>query len=823
MLSLDNRITAIPGVTVFRDHQDLQQFYYINERPRVAMRNGIPAIRLTKYRRDITDNPAFSVGDEVGGGTLSLTVDLHLSEDELDDVRDAIEDHYDDLDGEIKLGPVLFRDGTVRISGTPTEEEVETVSGGFRPMHFEQVYGSSKPSLLGENAASFTIPLGREQATYFEQIIRGGGADISVFYDLNYVGLLPAFHVKAKADYSRIYTSFETKFGVQGQIQAVSLAADVDLAFQKLREEGAIEVEILNFSDDQDMKDKSDEAWKWIKEMLTQDFFTSKMPVIQQPAGGGNILSQLTSMFGQMPAMGQVQSMMPQRSNSGNGAPQTAEAPAGLSDGVSSTTQTNPARARAANGQPPVQQGAGEAGNAVSQMSPVRLGLSLKLLRQDERRTRTFDFRLQQAVTRNANPNATLTSIADGFNMDRLITEVRLDDSFFDRIITTVTMGQDLETLGIASVAVNMEYPAQRDPGVDADHIDGFLFRPGSDDTFSFMTFLNDARDKDYRYKMTITFNPDTEWRGSSTQFESDWITSAKTELPLAPADELERLDVEVGLSTLANDALELVEVDVEYTDPVSGFSDRETFPLSPGAGADHWRLRLRDGAPTGFRHRERYFFKHGNIRLETDWSEATPPALLVHAPFEGQVNCMVNPIRLDPTNLLQAIVDVTYVDAATGFRESFREVFDGLEPLMPRERLINTITPDAGGLTYNMTLLRQDGTVVTQTGKEAPNGLIILSETEGALQRLRVRLPGSTLGDDRVAIRVEFQAPDATFAETAALFTPSQMEPKTVVVPQPDDTTRDYRFKVTAYDVNGTPEVIGEGTSNDSDFIIAI
>lgn len=824
MLSLENPLTAIPGVTVFRDHQNAQAFRYINERPRIAVRNGVPVIRLTKFKRDITDNDDFEDGDALGGGTLSLTVDLHLTEDELDDVRDAIEDHYDDLDGPITLGPVLFREGTVRISGTNSEEQPQAPDGVFRPMVFEHVYGSAKPSLLGENAASFTIPLGQEQATYFEEIIRGNGAEVSVFYDLTYVGLQPALHVKAKADYSRIYSSFETKFGVQGQIKAVSLAADVDLAFQKLREEGSIEVEIMNFTDDEDMKEKADAAWDWFKELLKEEFFSSQMPVIAQPAGGGGILSQLTSMFGQLPAMGQTQSLLGQRSNSSNGAPQTTTPPAGPSDGVTSTTASNPARARANNGQPPVQQGAGTAGNAASELSPIRLGLSLKFMRQDERRVRTFDFRLQQAVARNANPNATLTSISDGFNMDLLINEVNLDDDFFDRIITTVSMGQDLATIGAASVAVNMEYPAERPAGVDAEHSDGFLFKPDTEDTHSFMTFLNEERDRDYRYKMTITFNPDTDWRGASTQFESGWITAAKNELPLAPMDEIEQLDVEIGLSSLANDELELVEVDVEYTDPVTGFSDSETFPLSPGVGApDNWRLRLRDDAPKTYRHRARYFFREGNTRLETDWKDAIAPSLLVHAPFEGQIRCIVNPIRLDPTNLLQAIVDVNYVEADSGYRKSFRKIYDGIEPLTIHSATINTVSATPGSLTYDMTLIRQDGSVVTQTGKEAANGLILLAETEGVLQRVITRLPGTSLGNNRIAVRVELQAVGAQGAETVTLFTPSQLEPKVIALPQPNDASREYTFKVTGYDMNGNATLINQGTADDSTFIIAL
>ena len=67
-----------------------------------------------------------------------------------------------------------------------------------------------------------------------------------------------------------------------------------------------------------------------------------------------------------------------------------------------------------------------------------------------------------------------------------------LDDELMTIEVLESTSG--LTLAGIASVAVNLEYPGERPPGKDAEHVDGFLFVPGKTDPRTFTTFLNDRR-----------------------------------------------------------------------------------------------------------------------------------------------------------------------------------------------------------------------------------------------------------------------------------------------------------------------------------------
>ncbi len=443
----------------------------------------------------------------------------------------------------------------------------------------------------------------------------------------------------------------------------------------------------------------------------------------------------------------------------------------------------------------------------------------MKTFHQDELKIRRFDYTLQAAVEQEANPNGMFSSIADGFNLDKHIFVVDMDDPFFDRIISTVTMGQDLAALGIASVAVNMEYPASR-ANRDADHIDGFLFRPGETDSRSFTTFVNERNDRDYRYKMTITFDPATEWRGKDSQIVTDWITSADNQLPLAPMDAIERLDVEIGLSNLTNDLISQVEVDVEYNNPDTGFSDKRTYVLAPGGAPQFWRLRLADNAPLEYKYRTRFFFTETNLQIETPFESSGKPAIMINPPFLGRQRMMVNPMLLDASNLLQAIVDIEYEEPDTGYRVTYQEEFDGMEPLANRRFIIPTLLPDPLPVKFNTTIIKLDGSVITEEDQTTDSGIILLSEGEGTIQRVRLRLPTQSLGD-HIAVKVDLVGSGETADETSALFTPSQLGDQMVSLVQPDGAVREYDFTITGYNDLGVSQVLSTGTSNDATFII--
>ena len=100
-----------------------------------------------------------------------------------------------------------------------------------------------------------------------------------MIYDLEMPALL-GFDVKITADYKRISESLTVQFGIQGSYASIGLKAEIDLAWEKLREDGAIKVEVINFTDDENLRRQANAAFEFFKGQLMQDFFS---PALQPP------------------------------------------------------------------------------------------------------------------------------------------------------------------------------------------------------------------------------------------------------------------------------------------------------------------------------------------------------------------------------------------------------------------------------------------------------------------------------------------------------------------------------------------------------------
>ena len=807
MLYLDAPIGPIGGLMIYRDHENPNLFFYVPERPRLARNDGVPEFVFLTYRRDITDNPDFNEAeDSLGGGFLSFTVDLSVDERRLKSIKRELRD-FAENSGEIQLAPIQFRKGSVRLSIAENEPEGEAPptpaeeQRGFRL--YEKIYGATKPSLFGNNRATFSLLVDREMATLLEAGMRTGVSPIGVIYDLEFLGLRPAFNVKVTAEYKRIYNHLETEFGARGQIYAVSLAAEIAAAFQKLRDEGAIKVEVMHFTDDEDLRAQATAAFDWFKTQLLNDFFNSALQppsfMTRQPGSGG-LLGQLQNLLGPLSRPQEGSSSTPERGAPATEAPTSAEPPTGMGSGVTSSR----AASQAASGGG----GAGGGGGA-SDMSPFQVAFSLKMYRQEELKKRTFEYSMQAAVAREAAPQGLFSTVLDGLDLDRAIKRVDLDDDFFDRIRVNVSMGEDLEAAQISAVAVNLEYPAEREPGVDADHTAGFLFRPGEMDSHVFTTFLNDARERDYRYKMDVTFSPNSEWEGRDSQVSTGWIAASESELVLSPLDQLELLDIQVSLGDLDSEEIQQAEVKLVYSDPEHDFETEKTLLLKPGEGAQNWKLRLGDDASRQFQYKVRYFLKSGNLRYETDFVTTEDPTVIVNEPFTGENSVRLMPL-LDADTLLEAVVDLEYEEQSTGYRREFQELIDATNAGNRKSLKFPTLDSDSGSMSVETTVVRSDGSVFESGKKKLDTSVAIISDGSGEVHRIKVRLPSPSLGT-LVALKIELTGPGEDPDSESVLFTPSQLEEKMVALVQSGTGSPfAYTFKVTGYDGRGN-EVPGQ------------
>lgn len=811
MLYLDSPVGSIAGLTLFRDHANPNLFYYACERPRLAMNEGVPEFVFLVYQRDITDNPNLTpeAKQQLGGGFLAFTVDLSVDDVQLKEVRRRLGQF---ADGTVELAPLPYRSGTVRLSITKDTAEAPGAAADTPKgvSFFEEVYGTSKPSLLGGNRATFGVMMDHEGALLMEAALKSGISPIGVIYDLEYLGMRPAFNVKITADYKRIYNHLEMQFGIRGGVGPITAAVDIGMAWQKLREDGSIKVEVTNFTDDENFRKQADAAFDWFKTELLRDFFKSSLepPSFMKQGQSSNMLGALQSLLGPLtesqqgptrPAMGAPTTL----------APTPSAPPTSLDSGTQTTADRNKSATAAA---APQDSAAKPAANGTQ--FGLQIGFSLKMYQQEELKTRSFEYSMQAAVSRTAAPQGLFSTIVNGMDLSRAIKHVSLDDDFFKHVNAKFQLGADLAASQIELVSINIEYPGVRPDGVQPEQVGGITFTPQDNGAKSFRTFLNDALDLRYRYKMDIHFAQNSDWEGNEPHYTSGWIVETGQAPQVNPFDAVDQLQIEVSLGSTVIAPVQQVQIDLVYDDPAVGMRAERSMTFKPGDPTKNWKLRFPEGAIHSFKHRVTYFLDD-NMRHRTDWIESgaiTTEAisLIIPGPF---LNTMKIPVLslLDPASIIEASVDVLYVDAARGYEWRGRTVFgpDSQNQSRSREISIPTLDPMPHGVTYSVTVVRADGTVLEVPSREIrPGEKIMVSDGVGQTRIIRIELANTNLeAAGLVAVRVRVRGQGEEADHDDVIFRPGDISPKSVMLVQPIEGAFTYSYEVEGYTAFGVPK----------------
>ena len=192
----------IRGITLFRDYNINSLFYYTPNSPCLAVQAGQPMFQLLVYR-DI----GTAASGVQGGGFLIMTTDLGVPAATLEQVRNEIGARFG---VQATLAPLPVKSGTVRVT---ILDSGASGTDGTRAIRFvENVIASASPSLYAEERAAFTAELSKQGAALMKASLRAEGATaVVVVYDLNYVGLLPAYNVKITIEFRQSYEHLRSR------------------------------------------------------------------------------------------------------------------------------------------------------------------------------------------------------------------------------------------------------------------------------------------------------------------------------------------------------------------------------------------------------------------------------------------------------------------------------------------------------------------------------------------------------------------------------------------------------------------------------------
>jgi hypothetical protein len=278
MLLLNSSKTiTVDGVTVFPDHADEDQFWYLPAPVRLARRPEDDRAKFTliKYK------PAAVAAGVKGGGFLMFEVNLTLDAATERRIRSRLSGI---ARGEPRLTVVPFDEGTVQcialnLQGSGGTEAGQAREGTFNAV--EKILGATTPSLQGDNTAAFSLTLDQEGAIILEQAFVQGTTPVGILYDLKFTGIRPALSVKITADFKRIYNYFGANLTGQYAWFQVSIEA----ALEFLVQEGAITIEVINFTTEGDKKEKEKWALEFFMNKLLADWFQPTLSPGQPKAG----------------------------------------------------------------------------------------------------------------------------------------------------------------------------------------------------------------------------------------------------------------------------------------------------------------------------------------------------------------------------------------------------------------------------------------------------------------------------------------------------------------------------------------------------------
>jgi hypothetical protein len=759
MLALDRPLGIVSDLALFADHADPKRVFYVPARPQLARIGSAQEMAFVKFRA--------SDAEQGGAGLLSFTTELVASEAQLERARDHLE-------REGVSEPLLTQ--VPWISGKAFFAAALEEGDGF----VEKLLGEVTPDLAATNRAMFSVLLTEEGARLVEALVRMEGPNpLGVRYELEYLGLRPALDVRIRADYKRIYEELSWGFQFGVAYEGIGVRASVESATQKLRESGAIQVEVLHFTDNAGLQARVDQAVRWFQEKILEDFFKTSL----QPAAHENLLERAIKAATQLGAA-TLRDALKDSSIAGRLAQELGISPDALNR----------------LGQGGGSGGLGGAGAASQSTFALKLQFTFRDIRQEELKSITLDWREAHAERRTAAPQGLLSRIGG----PPTIVEAEDSGTFWETLAVNVRPLGEFSALGVHRMVVQLAYPDENFPDTQA----AFTFDPGSLAPQRFTAWTN-GRPPRYRARTEVHFDEEGAWPGPPS-FVGDWQTFQSLELALHPLSDVPRVEVELSPGTLVFAETPQVQVDVQVDGDIVG-----TYMLTAASPTATFRRRLAkiitaaeptEGvADTPMPQRPRvearttWFLADGR-RVEGDWLPVEGTALLVQSPWRGTRTLRLQPLL--PSTFLEALVTLTLVEGSRSETVDVR-----FEPGERRAKSVSlrSLSEEPPPLRVDTLVIRGDGSAFVGQPFETSEPVILVRDRDGAFRQVAVRLLAgpSLAAHGLMAVQVQLLDDSGEQLDTV-VFSESQRGPGMLLVPT-DQEGAASSYRVIRYALDGT------------------
>lgn len=756
MLLLDARTQDIDGISVFPDHADPEQWYYMPTSPHLTTVRDpttgaeVPQFLLVSFR-----------GDAGEGGLLSFDCDVGASQERIDRIAQKIAGS-EGLARPPRVAPVPLVGGSVKLmalgkeSGdAPDEGQGDGLDLVLRIDHHAQ------PALYGINQASFSVRLDKGGFTTVEQCLDGAILPIAVVYSLDFWGLRPAYSIRLSIEWDRVQTHLDENFSAGLWF----VSADINKAVDKLVDDRAIVLESDTFvpegADTRTIIDRRDAALAMVRNMIADNFFTVSIPPWkpQDKEGWEKALD----------AVGKL-------------ATQSALMAAG--------------------------------GPAAGAASSVSFSYKRTDYTRIDQKNLTVNVSERTTIVRSIHPQAHLAGLSrairdSGLPRERFVLPVTLDNDWFARRRLKVVYRPGLGVEEIDNINVRARYGNRSQNAV--------LTAPTFETTFEWLSQLDGGvmrRDVDVSYEVQFR-NVDTSERPGSLLFDEG--TTPDDEKVLQPEADLFTIKpIPVIAENFPWDRYTSVEVHLRYTDEANSISQTDMLRLTAEAPDGDWKMFVLDRANTGYQVKT-VFRAVDNRDFTRDFQPSTEDQVTVRNPFPDQRVVEVTPSAVDWTRVKEAFVDLRYVDP--GNRVRVEDSFTFTEGSTTRRFVVDLRDPERTEVFYTVTFILADHSTVVVPESVTRDRRIAIRQDMRGRRTVEVRPPVDfalrRLRTVTVDVRFEDFAAGLSFADSFNFRSPEDrgLFEYDVV----DDARTDFEYRYTALLENGQVRTADWTASSDT------
>lgn len=754
MLLLDSKTREIDGITIFPDHADPMQFFYMPLDPHLttvkdaALGVEAPKFSLIRFR-----------GAAGNGGFLNFDVNVGVPQERLDAIRSQLQ-REDRLTSLPRLGPVPLVGGTVRLmmlgSETPDpairpDDDATPAPVIDGPKFVLKIDHPTTPSLYGNNQASFSVRLDEAGVTTVLQALDGEILPIAVVYSLAYLGLRPAYAISLKIDWERVQKHFDESF----KTGFLFVSAEIGKAVDDLVDDRAIEFTADTFIPEGDevsgsVLDRRDAALAQVRAMMTEAFFTPSLPPYE-PGKGDDWANTMSKARDIMALIG--------------GGPAGAQAQNTTLFSYKSTDY-----------------------------------------KRTDKKTLNVNLSERTTVQRSIHPQGHLAGMFKmlrdgGLPLDRFVTDVNLDDPWFKRRRLEITAQTDFDTDLIASINVKATYDGQPK--------NVLLTKAKPAAAFEWASQIDRAGGGmkmpiDLQY--TVAFSGVDRTERPSNLASSIMVDESEAKA-IDPRDLYGIVTTPIIAVNFPWERFPMVEVHVRYTDAANKLDEGELFRLDKEHPEAVWRMFVLDLAKAGYEYK--LIFRGADSKtIEGPWTSSEDEQITVVDPFPSKRVLQIVP-AVHWSQIKSCFVDVRYQDKLNGVNEE--QSFQFTEGGNVSETFqCDLEDPTVKTVFYKATFLYKDGRSVEAPESMTLDRRIVIREDMKGRRVVEVRPPKDfkivKLRRATVELRYEDFTANLSFADNKVF--EAGAEPTTFEYDYVDQARDNYEHRTTFLYENGLKKV---------------